>query len=116
MNMRSQDVRDKGCPEYELLVATHVVRALAALGVHAPTVDQLINDDDSRVRDLALLGLSSLDWMALATRLEYETGLEIPDHALTQSRHRCVAGWATALADRKASNEAAPYSTQDDED
>jgi acyl carrier protein len=52
-----------------------------------------------RTRDLALLGLGSLDWMSLGIRVEAETGLELPDHVLLDPAHRCVAGWAAALAE-----------------
>lgn len=83
--------------EYELLVASQIVETLAGLGMHLMTTRELVDDPDLRSRDLALFGLSSLDWIGLAARLEAQTGLELPDHVLLESEHRCVDGWAEAI-------------------
>ncbi len=83
--------------ECDLLVATHVVRALADCGIHSPEARELIENPCLLSRDLALLGLGSLDWIALATQLETETGVQLPDHVLVETEHRCVRGWAKAL-------------------
>ncbi|MEU5049076.1 acyl carrier protein [Streptomyces sp. NPDC021096] len=81
----------------ELLVARHVVRALTERGIDAPKAENLIEDTELRNRDLSLFGLNSLDWIALATRLENEVGAEIPDHVLVSPEYRCVAGWGEAV-------------------
>ena len=81
----------------ELLVARQVVRALADRGIDVPEAEELIEDAVLRTREFSLLGLSSLDWIALATRLEDAIGAEIPDHVLVSPEHRCVAGWGDAV-------------------
>lgn len=83
--------------ECDLLVATHVAQALADCGINSPEAEELIESPSLRSRDLALLGLGSLDWIALAIQLETETGVQLPDHALVETEHRCVRGWANAL-------------------
>lgn len=84
--------------EYHLLVATHVVRALVGLGVRTVGIEELLGDPGLRQRDLALLGLGSLDWIALAVRLESETGAELPDVFLLKPENRSVDRWAEALS------------------
>jgi hypothetical protein len=79
------------------LVATCVARALAERGVTDTDVNELLGDPDSLHRDFALLGLGSLDWIAVAAHLEDRTGLELPEHVLLDPAYRCVAGWADAL-------------------
>ncbi|WEB42131.1 phosphopantetheine-binding protein [Streptomyces yunnanensis] len=78
-------------------MARHVVRTLGERGISTSTAEELIEDADLRILDLSLLGLSSLDWIALATRLEDETGGELPDHVLVSPEHRSVAGWGAAI-------------------
>ncbi|MFF4832681.1 phosphopantetheine-binding protein [Streptomyces sp. NPDC001315] len=81
----------------ELLVARLVVGAMADRGIAAPKAEELVEDAELRTRDLSLLGLSSLDWIALATRLEDTIGAEIPDQVLLAPEQRCVAGWGEAV-------------------
>jgi acyl carrier protein len=81
----------------DLLVATRVAQALADQGIHGPEARELMENPSLRFRDLALLGLGSLDWITLATQLEAETGVQLPDHVLVESAHRCVNGWSNAL-------------------
>jgi hypothetical protein len=84
--------------EFDLLVATHVVQVLANLGINTIGVGDLLENQDLRSRDLAALGLGSLDWIDLAARLESDTGVELPDHVLLEPEHRCVGRWAEALS------------------
>ncbi|MGQ4487584.1 phosphopantetheine-binding protein [Streptomyces sp. SAS_281] len=81
----------------ELLVAQLVVGAMSDRGINAPKADELVEDPGLRTRDLSLFGLSSLDWIALATRLENTIGAEIPDQVLVTPKQRCVAGWGQAI-------------------
>ncbi|MFJ4858682.1 acyl carrier protein [Streptomyces sp. NPDC088730] len=81
----------------ELLVAGLVVRAMAERGIEPPDAAALAQDDALRTRDLALFGLDSLDWIALATRLEETIDAELPDEALITPAHRSVAGWGAAV-------------------
>jgi acyl carrier protein len=100
MGVRSSSADDRVSARqdaYDLLVATYVVAALADRGIHGPGAEELIENPSLRSRDLALLGLSSLDWIALGIQLETATGLQLPDHVLVESEHRCVGGWAKAL-------------------
>jgi acyl carrier protein len=84
--------------DYEALVATHVAAALERLGLSTVGVDDLTGNAELCRRDLALLGLGSLDWIAVAAELESATGRELPDRALVESERRCVKGWAQALS------------------
>lgn len=95
--MSGTDGEDARREECEVIVASHVVRALVSRGIEISTVGELLRDKSLRLRDLALLGLGSLDWMALATQLEDATGVELPDLVLLEPEHRCVTGWAEAL-------------------
>ncbi len=83
---------------YELLVATHVFRVMSKYDTRVASAAELVSDADLRTRDLAVLGLGSLDWMALATALEQATDRELPDRVLVDPQQRCIAGWAAALA------------------
>ncbi|MGX1853058.1 phosphopantetheine-binding protein [Streptomyces sp. NPDC055299] len=91
----------------ELLVARHLVLALANRGIEAPAAEELIKDASLRTREFSLFGLNSLDWIALATWLEDEISAEMPDQVLLSPEHRCVAGWSEAIfATRTAQPEA----------
>lgn len=96
--MTEQVVDSARIDTYELLVATQVFRFVSTYDTRVASAEELISDDGLRTRDLAALGLGSLDWMALATALEKETHLELPDRVLIDPRRRCIAGWAAALA------------------
>lgn len=80
-----------------MLVARLVVRAMSDRGIDPPQARTLVEDAELRTRDLSLFGLSSLDWMALATRLEEAIGAEIPDEVLVTPQKRSVAGWGAAV-------------------
>lgn len=86
---------------YEVLVATHVVAALERLGLRTAEIGDLTGGTELARRDLALLGLGSLDWIAVAAELESATGRELPDRALVESERRCVEGWAQALSEER---------------
>ena len=45
----------------------------------------------------AALGLSSLDWMDVATGVEDALGIELPDEFLLDAGNRSVAGWSEQL-------------------
>ncbi|MEU1467088.1 acyl carrier protein [Streptomyces sp. NPDC005761] len=81
----------------ERLVADLVVQALAERGISAPEAGELVGNAELRSLDLALLGLNSLDWTALASRIEDASGTEIPDQVLVRPESRCVAGWGEAV-------------------
>ncbi|MFJ9038968.1 phosphopantetheine-binding protein [Streptomyces sp. NPDC102406] len=83
--------------ECELLVAGLVVQAMSERGIEPPAARDLAQDAELRTRDLALLGLSSLDWIALATRLEETIEAELPDEVLVTPESRSVAGWGAAV-------------------
>ncbi|MCG8969535.1 MULTISPECIES: acyl carrier protein [Streptomyces] len=83
--------------ECELLVARLVVQAMSERGIEPPDVRDLAQDAELRTRDLSLFGLSSLDWIALATRLEETIDAELPDEALVTPGGRSVAGWGAAV-------------------
>ncbi|MFB7076426.1 acyl carrier protein [Streptomyces sp. NPDC056308] len=97
--------------ECELLVARMVVRALGDRGIVAPKAEELVEDPELRAQDLSLLGLNSLDWIALATQLEDTISAEIPDHMLISPAHRCVAGWGEAVMDARTAQSKAPHRT-----
>ncbi|MBB1158671.1 acyl carrier protein [Amycolatopsis dendrobii] len=88
-----------------VLVAALVADALASQGLRAVTARELIADPELCTCDLARFGLGSLDWIALATRLERQTGVELPDGALLDDERRSIAGWATALTTAGSSQE-----------
>ncbi|WP_328345493.1 acyl carrier protein [Micromonospora sp. NBC_00421] len=92
--MSREDRRRRACGH---LVAAAVIDALAASGPPSFTEDELIQHEALRFRDLAMLGLSSFDRMALASRLEDETGVELDDEVLTDPRRRSVASWSECL-------------------
>jgi hypothetical protein len=50
-----------------------------------------------RHTDFGGLGLDSLDWMAIATRLEAATGVQLEDAVMLDRDRRSIAGWALAL-------------------
>ncbi|GHG12134.1 MULTISPECIES: acyl carrier protein [Amycolatopsis] len=75
------------------MIAGLLVKVTADAGGGHPAID-----DAARHQDLAELGLGSLDWIKLAVLVANETGLELPDEALTDARRRTIAGWADALA------------------
>ncbi len=83
--------------ECDALVSHRLVQTLTALGLDAPDPQDFTGDSELRTRDLALFGLSSLDWIALATAIEQEIGAEIPDGTLVTPEQRCVAGWGEAV-------------------
>ncbi|WP_290055711.1 acyl carrier protein [Amycolatopsis solani] len=95
--MPGHDAERRGA-EYELLVATQVVEAFGELGIPVATVEEILENPSLRRRDFARLGLGSLDWIALAGKVEAVTGAELPDRALLEPEHRCVSGWAAALS------------------
>jgi hypothetical protein len=84
--------------DHEILVATQLAEALAERGIPAGTAEEIVRNREWCHRDYALLGLGSLDWLAIAVKVEAATGAELPDYALLESEHRCVSGWAAALA------------------
>ena len=88
----------------ERQIAGVVVERLAETGDCSFQVDDILADDVLRHRDLALLGLSSLDWMRLATRLEAEFGVELSDAAMLDPARRSVAGWAADLCAASVQN------------
>ncbi|MDG4788026.1 acyl carrier protein [Micromonospora sp. WMMD1102] len=92
--MSPDDARLRAC---EHLVATAVVDALAGEGTARVSVAALLADAELRSTDFALLGLGSLDWMQVATRLESETGVELDDEVLTDPGRRCLLGWSGCL-------------------
>ncbi|MEV0747099.1 acyl carrier protein [Streptomyces sp. NPDC050273] len=79
------------------LVADLVVEALTERGISAPDAGDLVGNAQLRSLDIALLGLNSLDWTALASRIEEASGTEIPDQVLVRPESRCVAGWGEAV-------------------
>ncbi|MEU8508755.1 acyl carrier protein [Streptomyces brevispora] len=89
----------------DLLVADLVVQALAEQGLPAPDAGELVGNTELRSLDLALLGLSSLDWIALASRIEDAIGTEIPDRVLVRAESRCVAGWGEAVFAARTAHE-----------
>ncbi|MFJ3719935.1 phosphopantetheine-binding protein [Streptomyces sp. NPDC090057] len=95
----------------ELLVARLVVEVMADRGIAAPEAEELAEDAELRTRDLSLLGLGSLDWIALATRLEDMIGAEIPDQVLLAPERRCVAGWGEAVLAARTARYGAQYQT-----
>ncbi|GGU56592.1 phosphopantetheine-binding protein [Streptomyces lavendofoliae] len=95
----------------ELLVARLIVRAMGHRGIAAPKPEELVEDAGLRTRDLSLFGLSSLDWIGLATQLEETIGAEIPDHVLISPEDRCVEGWAKAALTAQAAQARAPHRT-----
>jgi acyl carrier protein len=92
----------------ELLVARLVVGAMTDRGIDAPKAEELVEDAELRTRDLSMFGLSSLDWITLATRLEEAIDTEIPDHVLITPQRRCVAGWGEAVLAARTDQAAAP--------
>lgn len=93
MTPRQQLLR--GC---ELFIADIVAEFLAANGIGGIQASDLADDPELRLRDFALLGLGSLDWMALATRVEAGAGAELDDEALINPERRCIVGWSRSLA------------------
>lgn len=88
--------------DWESLVADLVAEVLVDRGTDPATARQLRTDRSLWSRDLTSFGLGSLDWISLATRVEAETGVELPDEALLEPRHRCVEGWSEALRQKRA--------------
>lgn len=84
-------------PDLERLVATAIAEKLAESGSSAASSDALLADHFLRHRDFTGLGLNSLDWMDVATRLEDELGIELPDEFLLDAGRRSVAGWIDYL-------------------
>ncbi|WP_432161038.1 acyl carrier protein [Streptomyces sp. NRRL F-5630] len=95
----------------ELLVARLIARAMADRGIASPKAEELVEDAELRAQDLSLFGLSSLDWIALATQLENTIGAEIPDHVLIRPEHRCVADWGEAVLAAQKAQSGAPNRT-----
>lgn len=85
--------------ELERLVARLVARRLSGTpGIGAEEAESFLAEiDQQRHTDLSLLGLSSLDWMALATEVEELSGTELADEVLLDPEKRSVAGWAACL-------------------
>ncbi|BCK68058.1 hypothetical protein Srufu_020110 [Streptomyces libani subsp. rufus] len=81
----------------EHLVAAAVIEFMAEKGEPTAQVRDLFEDDALRGKDFALLGLSSLDWMTLAMRVEKRSGVELDDAVLIDPENRSVAGWAACL-------------------
>ncbi|MDQ7809144.1 phosphopantetheine-binding protein [Amycolatopsis sp. A133] len=84
-------------PDHELLVATQLAETLAERGISAGTAEEIVRNYEWCHRDFALLGLGSLDWLAIAVKVEAAAGVELPEYALLEPEHRCVSGWAAAL-------------------
>lgn len=82
-------------------VARHVAAVLAAGGQDGVSAEELAGDPVRSTADLADLGLDSLGWMGLATRLEDEFAVELPDEALLDPQLRSVLGWARCLDARR---------------
>ncbi|HEY3465627.1 MAG TPA: phosphopantetheine-binding protein [Amycolatopsis sp.] len=85
-------------PDHELLVATQLAETLAERGIPAGTAEEIVRNRDWCHQDYAQFGLGSLDWLAIAVKVEAATGAELPDHVLLEPEHRSVSGWAAALA------------------
>ncbi|MCC9312340.1 acyl carrier protein [Kitasatospora sp. RB6PN24] len=84
--------------DLEHLVAGLVAERLSERpGERGWTAEELLADASLCRTDFALLGLGSLDWMALATQVEKRSGAELTDEALLESEQRTVAGWAACL-------------------
>lgn len=87
----------------ESLVAGLVAERLSeGPGERIWTANELVTDASLRRTDFALLGLGSLDWMALATQVEKRSGVELTDEVLLDSKLRTVAGWAACLLSQDA--------------
>ncbi|WP_158634102.1 acyl carrier protein [Amycolatopsis sp. WAC 04169] len=80
------------------MIADLLVKIAADVDIGHLSSDAIVNDEAIRHRDLADLGLGSLDWIKLAVMVANETGFELPDEALTNSGRRTIAGWSDALA------------------
>ncbi|HEV2887355.1 MAG TPA: acyl carrier protein [Jatrophihabitans sp.] len=78
-------------------MAEVVADKLESSGGPALSADALLSDAQLRERDFAGLGLTSLDWMDVATRLEDALGVELPDELLLDAGSRSVAGWSERL-------------------
>lgn len=74
-------------------VAGAVGDKLLGSGAFPFIADALISDPELAQRDFTELGLSSVDWMDVATRLEDLLHVEIPDDVLLDADKRSVAGW-----------------------
>lgn len=78
-------------------MATAIAEKLAESGSSADSSEALLADQSLRHRDFTGLGLNSLDWMDVATRLEDELGIELPDEFLLDAGRRSLAGWIDYL-------------------
>lgn len=84
--------------DIERLVAAVLAEKLAQSGASTVSGDALLADQALRNRDFMSLGLNSLDWMDVATTLEDELGIELPDGFLLDTDRRTLAGWSDYLA------------------
>lgn len=81
----------------ERLAAAALAEKLTQSGTSGVSVDDLLVDQALRNRSFMSLGLNSLDWMDLATRLEDMLGVELPDELLLDIDRRTLAGWSGYL-------------------
>lgn len=79
------------------VVAVAVAEKLATAGIAALSANDLAEDRELRRCDFAALGLSSVDWMDVATRIEDVLGVELPDEVLLDAENRTVSGWSGHL-------------------
>lgn len=84
----------------EYIVAAAVTDVLLRSGVSILPAALLADDRDLARRDFAELGLTSLDWMDLATILESQLDFEFDDSALLDSECRTIVGWASYICRR----------------
>ncbi|AJC59856.1 phosphopantetheine-binding protein [Streptomyces sp. 769] len=81
----------------ERLVAATLIEIMKAKGEIALQEIDLVEDETLRGKDFALFGLSSLDWMELASRVEKLAGVELDDAVMIDPEIRSIAGWSACL-------------------